>query len=169
MTIDTKRLRELAEAATPGPWVAEDYNEGEVYTVDPFKLVCKVWRHPQDQVAAFIAAANPQTVIALLDEVERLLERQQELLGTIVKVTNETPFADEAKDALKQRGALMAEIGSLKAQIRAMHGSTTELWRERMLEQQLAAMTKARDEACAWLDQYLPGSEIVAELRKVGK
>lgn len=47
-------------------------------------------------------------------ENEKLRERQQELLAAMVRVANETPFADEAKDALAQRGRLVAEIGTLR-------------------------------------------------------
>lgn len=57
--------------------------------------------------------ANRQTV-------SELRERQQELLSTIVRVTNETPFSDEAKDALAQRGAMLAEIGTLKARVQEL-------------------------------------------------
>lgn len=87
--------------------------------------------------AEFIDAASPSVVIALLDriaaartardeladiarlraEVESLKARQQELLATIVRVTNETPFSDEAKDVLEQRGKLVAEVGTLKERV----------------------------------------------------
>lgn len=66
-------------------------------------------------------------VIELLDEVEKLRTRQQELLATIVRVTNETPFADEAADALKQRGSLVAEIGTLRAKLAAALEANEEL------------------------------------------
>lgn len=53
--------------------------------------------------------------LANRQSISELHERQQELLATIVRVTNETPFSDEAADALKQRGALVAEVGTAKA------------------------------------------------------
>lgn len=61
-TPDVAELRRLAEAATPGPW-----------STAAFQLVIDVARridvgmcgHRDD--AAFIAAANPATVLALLD------------------------------------------------------------------------------------------------------
>jgi hypothetical protein len=78
--IDTKKLRELAEAATqPSPWSVKRTPGGRHRTdeADQFNVldvdgmwVAKVGPAPHD--AAFIAAANPQTVIALLDEIERL-------------------------------------------------------------------------------------------------
>ncbi len=48
-------------------------------------------------------------------EVERLKTRQQELLATIVRVTNETPFPDEVIGWQAQRAAMTAEIGTLRA------------------------------------------------------
>ena len=64
---EREKLRKLAEAATPGPW-----------STAAFQLVIDVARridvgmcgHRDD--AAFIAAANPATVLALLAEREAL-------------------------------------------------------------------------------------------------
>lgn len=50
-------------------------------------------------------------------ENERLVARQQELLATIVRVTNETPFADEIKGWEAQRSAMIAEVGTLRAEV----------------------------------------------------
>lgn len=54
-------------------------------------------------------------VMQLLAEVERLTTRQAELLATIVRLTNETPFPDEVKGWTAQRAAMVAEIGTLRA------------------------------------------------------
>lgn len=75
-------LKALAEAATPGPWEAgNDIGEGEVYGVDGYAVVgaaAQAWtRREVDANARFIAAANPQTVLALVAEVERLREEAQ--------------------------------------------------------------------------------------------
>jgi hypothetical protein len=43
--------------------------------------------------------------------------RQQELLQTIVRLTNETPFPDEIKGWEAQRAAMVAEVGSLRARV----------------------------------------------------
>ena len=68
---DHDRLRELAQNATPGPWVARDCGD-----------VCCQWVSPADApdtdilvgrqdraVHEFIAAANPATILALLTEI----------------------------------------------------------------------------------------------------
>lgn len=54
MSVDTKELRRLAEAATPGPWDVGD-----------------AWTHDD---AAYINAANPQVILVMLDEVDALRE-----------------------------------------------------------------------------------------------
>lgn len=51
------------------------------------------------------------------DRMAALEKRQEELLATIVRLTNETPFPDEVKNALEQRGKLLAEVGTLRASV----------------------------------------------------
>lgn len=100
MTVDTKELIRLAKAATVdesgewfvagSPWLPPDV---ETYVLsgspDPHagRMVCDMptadmagvedefdeidWRARNDTMAAYIAAANPQAIIALCEEVER--------------------------------------------------------------------------------------------------
>ena len=67
--MDTKKLRELAEKATQGEWVYESHAIGAV-TDNPDIL--KQVASASGADAAYIAAANPQAIIELLDRVERL-------------------------------------------------------------------------------------------------
>lgn len=77
--IDTKNLRALAEAATPGPWRHNKDNEqlGDVvlgdsnYTVMQAMAVLGQPRQQRDVNAKFIAACSPDVVLALLDALER--------------------------------------------------------------------------------------------------
>jgi hypothetical protein len=75
---DWKRLRELAEAATPGPWMVEGrdvFEPIQVYAHSRDVCAFDTYDHRPDERgpdAEYVAAANPQTVVALLDEVERL-------------------------------------------------------------------------------------------------
>lgn len=55
----------------------------------------------------------------LAAEIERLHARQEELLRAIVRVTNETPYSDEIAGWQAQRAAMIAEIGSLRAEVAA--------------------------------------------------
>ena len=79
--INVDELREKAEKATPGPWVAgEPQLWGDNDTPQAAVLAGGspiTWDDHGGEVfdpvnAEFIAAANPQTVLSLLDEVERL-------------------------------------------------------------------------------------------------
>lgn len=85
---DHAELRRLAKAATPGPWtlyVPEDYQGPEElpgYGVECAEGRAIVWGalEPEtgcqfDRDAEFIAAANPQAILALLDEINGLRSR----------------------------------------------------------------------------------------------
>ena len=65
-------LRKLAEAATPGPWHC---HKGAVGASDHDYSGQQVEIHIADsgtRDAAYIAAANPQAILDLLDEIETL-------------------------------------------------------------------------------------------------
>ena len=64
---DTDKLKRLAEAATQGPWEVPAFSRSGVHQPD---LQC--WIPSGEDDAAFIAAANPQTILALIAENERL-------------------------------------------------------------------------------------------------
>ena len=78
MTIDTTKLRELAQNATPGPWNCEiDHGSRlRIYSETNSGIVdgCGCCGSPNcdDADANFIVAANPATVLALLDEIDKL-------------------------------------------------------------------------------------------------
>ncbi len=93
MTIDKKTLRALAEGATPGPWTTISRGaywgeeEGDVRGPDgqdiygaefvqPLNRQNTTRGHAWFRDTAFIAAANPATVLALLDEIEELAAAQ---------------------------------------------------------------------------------------------
>lgn len=86
---DLNKLKELAGKATPGPWAAAtDWERAAVYSTskDAYpkgkRVVCsgnqnnkgrynaESWSGSDWSDAAFIAAANPDTVIALIDRLE---------------------------------------------------------------------------------------------------
>lgn len=86
--IDKRALREAAEKATPGNWWIDSHGHAmvsfidnevlEVFATDNKRVAVRHedtgnlsrWRNDND--ATFIATANPATVLALLDENERL-------------------------------------------------------------------------------------------------
>lgn len=68
--IDYQALREAAEKATKGRWAVEF--DDEIYSTDGVnhEQIAMVFSENEARDAAFIAAANPATVLALLDELE---------------------------------------------------------------------------------------------------
>ena len=130
MTIDTQRLRELAQKATPGPWKA-----GCLASWNADGVSCRfVYRGNDESVqtrvrikggegvngsvfdcdadAEYIAAANPATVLALLDEIDRLrtiedarthaesaARRSTSGLAAIVSVVAEVELVPQWSDA----------------------------------------------------------------------
>lgn len=81
-------LRRLAGSATAGPWsidragtnvapfnVVSPHGEAELGT---YSVARGIWWEAN---AAFIAAANPQTVLALLDEIDALRKERDEALS----------------------------------------------------------------------------------------
>lgn len=90
--IDKQALREAAEKATPGPWYVhdkpcEDGNYGIDTSDKEFIAEAVVWwgfsRQSiwREEDAKHIAAANPATVLALLDELEAKERRIEEEIG----------------------------------------------------------------------------------------
>lgn len=87
--INYAHLRELAEAATPGPWVADPSSAWDTDDFGGYQMQAAVrvkdsgsitWDDHGGEVfkpddATYIAAVDPQTVLALLDEIERLRGR----------------------------------------------------------------------------------------------
>lgn len=74
-------LRRLAEAATPGPWYVG--NGKWICALDAYLAYCDGSRRnvsvsldENTKNSAYIAAVNPQTVLGLLDEIERLRLRE---------------------------------------------------------------------------------------------
>lgn len=114
--IDKRALREAAEKATPGRWeyypgnTSIEYNvdsmdedQGSIVYVDSGDFTQK----QTDLNGDFIAAANPATVLALLDELEAAERRIVELEGELEVSQHELSdtedamhiWADRAKEA----------------------------------------------------------------------
>lgn len=76
-------LKAAAMAATPGPWVVTEKNNVEAPNQKRFRPVAYIFgnraEHKRAADAAFIAAANPAVVLALLAELEAKDKRIAEL------------------------------------------------------------------------------------------
>ena len=123
--IDYQELREAAEKATKGKWAVEF--DDEIYSTDGInhEQIAMVFSENESRDAEFIAAANPATVLALLDERERNLQyiksRDQEnedIALTVGKLRVELEAAEnnlidsechvaELEEALRDKQALL--------------------------------------------------------------
>ncbi|HGN6731988.1 TPA: ead/Ea22-like family protein [Pseudomonas aeruginosa] len=100
--MDTNKLKELAERATPGPWSAV-WEEGDDTAWPNLFPVIQAGNGEvvignegfytdleQDKAnATFCAAANPQAVLDLLDEIDRLKAENEELRGALQAVVDD--------------------------------------------------------------------------------
>ena len=83
MTIDLENLRRLAQAATPGPWFSTNGTVWYVTTGGNGEPEQDKLADSNEDDAAFIAAANPETMLELLDEIERLRGLLKEAIDQI--------------------------------------------------------------------------------------
>lgn len=122
--IDKRALREAAEKATPGRWeyypgnTSIEYNvdsmdegQGSIVYVDSGDFTKK----QTDLNGAFIAAANPATVLALLDE----LEAEQRISSTWRKTAESNREKLEAAE--RRIAKLSASHGKLREAMAGIH------------------------------------------------
>ena len=122
--IDTTKLRELAQNSTPGPWYTSAPSEHAVWydIKDGRYLIADTsCSFTDDGNAEYIAAANPATVLALLDELDRLRKvesatLQGEKIGCRCTYTDNQTVDTEC---LYHR-AIRSERDRLRAELTAM-------------------------------------------------
>lgn len=102
-----RALREAAEKATKGQWVVEF--DDEIYSTDGVnnEQIAMVFSENEARDAAFIAAANPANVLALLDELEAMHKY--------------------AKDRDAENECLMLTVGRLRGEKEAAEKRIAEL------------------------------------------
>lgn len=86
MNIDKRALREVAEKATPGNWRRTSSLFNGI-TVTPFSLCGEevtLAHTVEKRDAEFIAAANPATMLALLDELEHYKSREERVTKLVL-------------------------------------------------------------------------------------
>ena len=143
MTIDTQRLRELAQNATPGPWtqweghgwVAAGTPEAnaEGYMAGTYGQVCRTdcgdFSDAQEiKNAEYIAAANPATVLALLDEIKNsraVLKSYSKVLVEISESLDIAPFHFTTPVAVERCNRLIAIEKAARnlAKVKGRHNS----------------------------------------------
>ena len=119
MTLDLDSLEKLADEATPGPWVYE----GTGYTDDggqyrevtsPAEVIFGEWSTPSEENAAFIAAANPQAIKALIAELKEaraVIDRLASSEAFDVPQAISGPLAAEMRARMDAARAFLARNG----------------------------------------------------------
>ncbi len=126
---DHAELRRLAEAATPGPWSCNrhwaivggptlEFTNGAAQ--QQIAMACwQSWMHEEElrNNAAFMAAANPKTVLALLDQIDGLSEE--------LSACTEHPggcgyWREAAKRRAEERDRLRAQNDALRGALHAV-------------------------------------------------
>jgi hypothetical protein len=87
---DLSRLESLAREATPGPWMSLDFQPWKVWDGEGNNLLGSF---ANDCDGAYIAAANPAAVLALI-------ERARELEGKLEAIRDECDGKADADDGI---------------------------------------------------------------------
>lgn len=115
-------LRKLAKAATPGPW-HDDYWDGLYHVESPEILVVIDVEPVSDKKqagrnAAYIAAANPLAILALLDRRDEAAQLTVVFSGKVVALCKERDaLAVERETANVERVRYLSEIKALAAEV----------------------------------------------------
>ncbi|EAU0198774.1 ead/Ea22-like family protein [Salmonella enterica] len=115
MTIDKRALREVAEKATPGTWRRTSSLFNGI-TVTPFSLCGEevtLAHTVEKRDAEFIAAANPATMLALLDE-NLQLQREKDATEAVALA-----LRDDMRQAREQLEAAERSIAEQSAIVAA--------------------------------------------------
>ncbi|ECT9283083.1 ead/Ea22-like family protein [Salmonella enterica subsp. enterica serovar Rubislaw] len=151
MTIDKRALREVAEKATPGTWRRTSSLFNGI-TVTPFSLCGEevtLAHTVEKRDAEFIAAANPATMLALLDENIQLQREKDATEAVALALRDDMRQAREQLEAAEKRNAEQREyyegvIADGSKRIAELENSETQLINERdAAESALADMCQA--------------------------
>ncbi|EHY4082654.1 ead/Ea22-like family protein [Salmonella enterica] len=111
MNIDKRALREVAERATPGNWRRTSSLFNGI-TVTPFSLCGEevtLAHTVEKRDAEFIAAANPATMLALLDENIQLQRGKDAIEAVALALRDDMRQAREQLAAAEKRNAEQRE------------------------------------------------------------
>nr|WP_172686555.1 ead/Ea22-like family protein [Salmonella enterica]AJS09881.1 hypothetical protein [Salmonella enterica subsp. enterica serovar Typhimurium] len=150
--IDKQALREVAERATPGNWRRTSSLFNGI-TVTPFSLCGEevtLAHTVEKRDAEFIAAANPATMLALLDENTQLQREKDAIEAVALALRDDMRQAREQLDEAESGFApltverLIREREELEKRVAELERSETQLINERdAAESALADMYQA--------------------------
>lgn len=132
--IDKRALREVAERATPGNWRRTSSLFNGI-TVTPFSLCGEevtLAHTVEKRDAEFIAAANPATMLALLDELETKEEQRANWFQMAQKLGEDLDAAERhIAETNRLNAELTAKIEPMDRRIAELERSETQLINER--------------------------------------
>ncbi|EDV7397279.1 ead/Ea22-like family protein [Salmonella enterica subsp. enterica] len=142
--IDKRALREVAERATPGNWRRTSSLFNGI-TVTPFSLCGEevtLAHTVEKRDAEFIAAANPATMLALLDELEHYKSREERVTKLVLDNSTSWDVLYEKLEAAEKRIAEQREYyegviadGSKRiAELEAREVSVSEIRKNKFIE-----------------------------------
>ncbi|WP_395553795.1 ead/Ea22-like family protein [Pseudomonas aeruginosa] len=165
---DHAELRRVAKAATPGPWSCNrhwaivggptlEFTNGAAQ--QQIAMACwQSWMHEEElrNNAEFIAANNPKTVLALLDEIDRLKAENERLLDELSACTEHPGGCGYWREAAKRRAE---ERDRLRAENEAVRGALQAVQAEvdgnlRPLTRDLVNMVSGLNNGCHPNDIY---------------
>jgi len=162
---DLTALRALADAATPGPWQAQEEPNAVLYGNGMFVFYARVRNSSEEypwiegkssevvikpEDAAYIAAANPEAITALLDEIERLRAKVARLSEPDIFWGRNYPDTDycSAQDVLDD-----ADPNEAIVEVHQARRLPPVFMTEAIINRELHVMEfPSREEAQAWLD-----------------
>ncbi|EJA2567788.1 ead/Ea22-like family protein [Pseudomonas aeruginosa] len=129
---DHAELRRVAEAATPGPWSCNrhraivggptfEFTNGAAQ--QQIAMACwQSWMHEEElrNNAEFIAAANPKTILALLDEIDRLKaesDRLRQGMKGDYDIDAWLDWSKEKEQIKAQNDALQGALHAVQAEV----------------------------------------------------
>ena len=104
MTIDTTKLRELAQKAYQGAWEVDTRSGDNIWAPDCNIMVqCLGDKSNVSAMTSFLGAATPSTVLALLDELEKRTLRADILEEMVTRAQHHVIFSRELDKGMLKR------------------------------------------------------------------
>ncbi|HDP4933805.1 TPA: ead/Ea22-like family protein [Escherichia coli] len=128
--IDKQALRVAAEKATPGDWRRASTRFNGITSQAVYPLCGKeeiLANTAEKRDAEFIAAANPATVLALLDELEAKDKSINFLKDQLAQLANFNPDWDKLEAATDSLREHMAELTAARKRIAELEASHSNL------------------------------------------
>ncbi|QGU36164.1 ead/Ea22-like family protein [Enterobacter hormaechei] len=145
--IDKQALREAAEKATPGDWKYSTFDCAITDDTSSLAIVRMHGGHLNDEQSAlngaFIAASNPATVLALLDELEGKDSRIEEQAAIIAKQEKWIKYVETTMISATDRAeAAEKRVADYQGLISGLVGVSSSILREVELINKAAAAGK---------------------------